>query len=111
MRFEVEFTIDGYLRLTGDIASQLFPDGGLVALVRGPEMWLMPTHGTASGGLLLKQRKARGDRSVLVAEELGGRKIAGMRIAFWDEAQGALRVALDAVPSPQTIESGASHVR
>jgi hydrogenase maturation protease len=77
------------------VASRYFPNDGLVALVRGPEMWLMPTFGNASGGSLLKQRNPRGDKTVLVWEELGGRRVVGARIAFWDEAQGALRVALN----------------
>jgi hypothetical protein len=31
-----------------------------------------------------------------VLEELHPRNVVGSRIAFWDEAQGALRVALNA---------------
>jgi hydrogenase maturation protease len=96
MPIEVEFTHDGYLRLSSEIASRYFPSDGLVALLRGPEMWLMPTHGNASGGSLLKQRNPRGDKAVLVLEELHPRNVVGSRIAFWDEAQGALRVALNA---------------
>jgi hydrogenase maturation protease len=92
---EVEFTSDGYLRLSAEIAHRYFPSDGLVAIVRGKEMWLMPTHGNAAGGLLLKQRNARGDKTVLVWEELHAHPVTGHRIAFWDEAQGALRVALD----------------
>ena len=95
MAIEVEFTHDGYLRLSREIASRYFPSDVLVALVRGPEMWLMPTHGNASGGSLLKQRNPHGDKAVLVWEELHARSVTGPRIAFWDEAQGALRVALD----------------
>jgi hydrogenase maturation protease len=97
MSLEVEFTPDGYLRLSSDVARRYFPSDGLVAIVRGPEMWLMPTHGNASGGSLLKQRNPRGDKTVLVWEELHARPVSGARIAFWDEAQGALRVALDAL--------------
>jgi hydrogenase maturation protease len=95
MSIEVEFTHDGYLRLSSEIASRYFPSDGLVAMVRGPEMWLMPTHGNASGGSLLKQRNSRGDKAVLVWEELHTRTVNGCRVAFWDETQGALRVALD----------------
>lgn len=95
MPIEVEFTRDGYLRMPGEIACRYFPGDGLVALVRGPEMWLMPTHGNASGGSLLKQRNARGERAVLVLEQLHPRAVNGTRPAFWDEKQGALRVALE----------------
>jgi hydrogenase maturation protease len=96
MSVEVEFTSDGYLRLSSEIARRYFPSDGLVALLRGPEMWLMPTHGNAAGGSLLKQRTAHGDKTVLIGEELRTHPVTGFRIAFWDETQGALRVALDA---------------
>ncbi len=96
MPIQVEFTADGYLHLAGEVAARYFPADGVVALVRGPEMWLMPTHNSASGGLLLKQRNGRGDRTVLIWEVLHKPAVAGPRIAFWDEAQGALRVALEA---------------
>jgi hypothetical protein len=94
MPIEVEFTAGGYLHLSGEIAKRYFPTDGVVALVKGPEMWLMPTHGNASGGYMLKQRNGRGDRTVLIWEALGMRAMEGARIAFWDEQQGALRVAL-----------------
>ncbi len=96
MPIQVEFTANGYLHLTGEVAARFFPGDGVVAMVRGPEMWLLPTHNSASGGLLLKQRNGRGDRTVLIWEVLHRRAVAGPRIAFWDEAQGALRVALEA---------------
>lgn len=99
MSIEVEFTADGYLHIPGEIAGTYFPSDGLVALIRGPEMWLMPTHNSASGGLLLKQRNPRGDKTVLIWEVLGSRMKActakGSRAAFWDARQGALRVALE----------------
>jgi len=96
MSLEVEFTADGYLHLSGEIAGRYFPTDGIVALVKGPEMWLMPTHSNASGGFLLKRRNGRGDRTVLIWEALQMHSIEGSRIAFWDEHQGALRVALGA---------------
>jgi hydrogenase maturation protease len=65
-------------------------------MVKGPEMWLMPTHGHASGGFLLKWRNVQGDRTVLIWEATEMRALEGSRIAFWDEHQGALRVALGA---------------
>ena len=96
MPIEVKFTPDGYLHLSGEIAGRYFPTDGVVALVKGPEMWLMPTHASASGGFLLKHCNRRGDRSVLIWEVLQMRSVEGARIAFWDENQGALRVALEA---------------
>jgi hypothetical protein len=59
-------------------------------------MWLMPTFNSASGGFLLKQKNGRGDRAVLIWEVLHMRALEGSRTAFWDERQGALRVALEA---------------
>jgi len=96
MLLEVEFTANGYLHLPGEIAGRYFPSDALVALVRGPEMWLMPTYNSASGGLIMKRRNGRGDRTVLIWEVLQMRAMDGLRPAFWDEKQGALRVALGA---------------
>lgn len=94
MRREVEFTDHGYLVLQAEVAQEFFPFDVLVALRRGPELWLLPTRGAASGGLILKQRNLRGDRSVLVRETLDDAVPLGVRQAFWDAANGALRVAL-----------------
>lgn len=91
---EVELSAQGYLHLAADLARRFFPHDVLVALPRGPELWLMPTRGAAAGGLLLKQRNARGDRSVLIWELLPPGTPPGPRLAFWDERSGALRVAL-----------------
>jgi len=95
MPIEVEFTANGYLHLSDEIAGRYFPADGLVAVVKGAEIWLMPTHSEASGGFLIKRRNRRGDRSVLLSEVLNARAVQGSRIAFWDEHQGALRVALE----------------
>jgi hypothetical protein len=91
---EVNLTPQGSLHLAADVARAYFPDDALVALVRGPELWLLPTRGAAAGGLLLKQRNARGDRSVLIWEVLPP---FGSYPAFWDARSGALRVALGTV--------------
>jgi hypothetical protein len=96
MSIEVEFTADGYLHLPHEIAGKYFPGDGVVAVVRGPEMWLMPVFNSASGGFLLKQKNGRGDRAVLIWEVLQMRALEGSRTAFWDERQCALRVALEA---------------
>ena len=95
MSIVVEFTANGYLHLPCEIAGRYFPSDGLVAMIHGPEMWLLPTHNSASGGLLLKQRNPRGDKSVLIWEVLRSRSMEGSRTAFWDERQCALRVALE----------------
>lgn len=95
----IELTRDGYLHIPADLAERHFPGEGLVVLVRLPELWLLPTRGPAGGGLLLKRRNRQGDRSVLIWEQLPEGTPPGLRAAFWDEAGGALRVAL-AVEEP-----------
>ncbi|MDJ0753895.1 MAG: hypothetical protein QNJ45_10280 [Ardenticatenaceae bacterium] len=90
----VEISAEGYLRLTAEVAQTYFPEDVLVPLVKEKELWLMPLRGAAAGGLLLKQRNAQGDRSVVIWEALPPHTQPGMRTAFWDETQGALRVAL-----------------
>jgi hypothetical protein len=91
---EVTLSDGGYLILPATLAREHFPHDTLLALLRGTELWLLPTRGAGGGGLLLKQRNPQGDRSVLVREVLADRPVAGCLPAFWDAAQGALRVAL-----------------
>lgn len=88
----VEITPDGSLRLSADVARQYFPADSLVAVPRGRELWLMPLIGPESGGLLLKQRNSRGDRSALIWESLPPNAATGERLAVWDVDRGALRV-------------------
>lgn len=94
----VEFTEDGYLRLDAALAKRHFSGDAAVALRRAGEFWLMPLRGPQSGGLLLKQRNARGDRCVLVREVLQDRMPVGEHEAVWDKENGALRVPLEQEP-------------
>lgn len=94
MTTSVEITAEGNLRLSAEVAAQYFPSDALVAVPRGAELWLMPLIGPEGGGLLLKQRNLRGDRSALVAEALPTNPPVGQRQAVWDEGNGALRVDL-----------------
>lgn len=91
---EVSLTDRGYLHLPADLARQYFPHDLIAAIARAREVWLMPTRGAAAGGLILKQRNARGDRSVLIWHLLPPDTAPGTHPAFWDETNGALRVAL-----------------
>jgi hypothetical protein len=75
------------------VAARCFPSDLLVASVRGREMWLIPLRGPGAGGLLLKRRNPRGDRSVLLAGILPLDVAPGLYPAFWDEREAALRVA------------------
>ena len=94
----VEFTADGSLRLSAELARTYFPSDALVAVPRGDELWLMPLVGPEGGGLLLKQRNLQGDRSTLIWEALqaSARQPVGECQAVWDESSGALRVSLAA---------------
>jgi hypothetical protein len=91
---DVLFTSHGYLVLGAELARAYFPGDTILALRRDRELWLLPTRGAAAGGLVLKQRNLDGDRSVLVREVLEDAPVTGSRAAFWDDANGALRVAL-----------------
>ncbi|WP_298819033.1 hydrogenase maturation protease [Chloroflexus sp.] len=94
----LELTAQGYLHLPAPLAQRYFPADLLVALPRSDEVWLVPLRGPAAGGLLLKQRNARGDRSVLIWEALPPHALPGTRHAVWDNDRGVLRVALQPEP-------------
>jgi hydrogenase maturation protease len=91
----VEFTKDGYLRLSAVLSAARFPANVAVGAVRDDQLWLLPLRGPRSGGLLLKQRNAAGDRAVLVRELLHDVIPTGVRRAFWDTDHGALRIPLE----------------
>jgi hypothetical protein len=88
----VEITPGGDLRLSAEVAAEYFPSHSLVAILRGGELWLLPLVGPEGGGLLLKQRNSRGDRSALIRESLPHEHPVGERTAVWDATSGALRV-------------------
>lgn len=90
---QVEITASGYLYLPAEGAAR-FPTGTAIALVREGQLWLMPVSHPGAGGLLLKWRNARGDRSVLVQELLPEGTLPGVREAVWDDRAGALRIPL-----------------
>ena len=94
----VELTPHGDLIVPADVAQQCF--GGapsVMVAVRDAELWLIAIGQRAVGGLLLKQRNARGDRSVLVVEQIRAADwTPGPRTAHWDEPERALRVPLAA---------------
>ncbi len=107
---DVELTADGYLRMSAEVAARWFTGDALVAVARDGELWLMPLHSTAGGGLLLKQRNRAGDRSALVLESLPEGFAVGIRPGFWDEANGVLRVALtdsaESIPAGESVRRG-----
>lgn len=93
---EIEYTASGYLILPAETARTYFPGDVLLFMVKGDELWILPTRGAAAGGLLMKQRNAAGDRSVLASPYLPDETPAGRWLAFWDERNGAMRVAFRA---------------
>ncbi|MCG8459883.1 MAG: hypothetical protein MI919_26685 [Holophagales bacterium] len=108
----VELTEQGYLHLPGAMAELYFPEGLLVPVARGRELWLYPTRGAAGGGLILKQRNLAGDRSVLIWEALPEGTPSGRLPVFWDPQQAALRMGLMPVetdPGACRAGVGASH--
>ncbi|GFG54750.1 peptidase M52 [Mycolicibacterium agri] len=96
-RVTVDFTDDGYLRLSAQLAAARFPADVAVGAVRDDELWLLPLRGPRSGGLLLKQRNPAGDRAVLVREILRDLVPTGARRAYWDDEHGALRISLEPI--------------
>lgn len=91
---QLEVNCQGYLILPPEIAARYFPDNVCVAIWREPELWILPIHNSSAGGLLLKQRNAHGERSVLIWEALPTNWPTGLFPAFWDEDNAALRIAL-----------------
>lgn len=89
---KVEFTGDGYLRLSRESAERFFPEDSLVALWRNGELFLLPTRGAAAGGLLLKQRNVNGDRSLLLSEVFQFQMPTGVFEADWHNDVGGLRI-------------------
>jgi hypothetical protein len=78
------------------LARKYFPSDSIVVLPRGGELWVLPVSNRAAGGLLLKQRNAGGDRSVMVWHVMPNEaSIDGMRSARWDPENAALRIALN----------------
>lgn len=93
-QFQFEITARDYLIIPAEIAAEYFSENACVAMLKENELWILPIRGAASGGLFMKQRNARGDRSVLVWEALRERYKPGNCDAFWDAENGAMRIKL-----------------
>jgi hypothetical protein len=88
-----KLTSTGYLHIPAEEAVR-FPTGTAIALVRGEELMVMPVSHLGAGGLLLKFRNSRGDRSMFVQELLPEGVPPGIRDAVWDDQYGAFRIPL-----------------
>lgn len=95
---DVELTESGSLHIDGTFADRRLRAGLVLFDMRNGELVLRPIHHGAVGGFLLKQRNARGDRSVLVKERLIGAPRPGIYRARWDVPRGELRVPLERGP-------------
>lgn len=91
---EIELTERGYLILPVEVAETYFPGDSLVAIPRGAELWLLPIQGQESGGLLMKRRNLKGDRSILLVEVLEDSTPRGKFIPRWDADACALIIDL-----------------
>lgn len=91
----VTVTADGYLHLPAALAAHRFPADVLLARLAGDRLELMPVASVANGGLVLKQRNAAGDRSVLLNEVLEFADVSGSFPVVWDDSRGLLVVRID----------------
>jgi len=93
-KLKCQITETGYLHIPAEIAQQYFTTGAVIALLKGKELLIMPVNYAGAGGLILKYRNAKGDRSVLLSELLPDDVDYGMRNVQWDEKALALRIPL-----------------
>jgi hypothetical protein len=89
-----ELTAEGYLRLPNAVATSLFPDDVCLARRVGDDLMLYPVAGVGHGGMVLTQRNAAGDRSLLVHEVLGFNHPHGWFALEWDRTRHRARVRL-----------------
>ena len=92
---QLDLSADGYLRISREDAEHFFPEDTLLAIWRDDSLVVLPTRGAAAGGLMLKQRNMRGDRSLLISEVFDFEIPSGQFTATWDDSIGGLRVNLD----------------
>lgn len=89
-----ELTPDGYLRLPKALAAGLFPSDLCLARRLGDTLLLYPVAGAGHGGMVLTQRNAAGDRSLLVHEVLGFSHPQGRFPLEWDRTRHRATVRL-----------------
>ena len=92
----------GSVYLPAALAETYFPKiGSVILMIRGTELLILPVARRESGGCLLKQRNAAGDRVAsapdLFALHAIETKSASGLAAIWSSEQGGL-----CVPLPQT---------
>lgn len=85
---------NGYLHIPSEIAEKYFKTGAVIVVLQGEHLLVMPVSYVGAGGLILKYRNAKGDRSVFVAEFLPDDVKFGTKKVVWDDEAFALRVPL-----------------
>lgn len=93
-KLKCRITETGYLQIPAEIAQQYFTTGAVIALLQEKELLIMPVNYVGAGGLILKYRNVKGDRSVLLSELLPEDVDFGIRDVQWDEEALALRIPL-----------------
>jgi hypothetical protein len=93
-KLKCQITETGYLQIPAEIAQHYFPTGAIIAILQGQDLLIMPVNYVGAGGLILKYRNARGDRSVFISEFLPDDVDFGPRDVQWDEEALALRIPL-----------------
>ncbi len=93
-KLECQITENGYLYIPVEIARQYFTTDAVIVVLRGKDLLVMPVKYVGAGGLILKYRNAKGDRSVLISEFLPDDVDYGPRNVKWDEEALALRIPL-----------------
>ncbi|MFZ2501717.1 MAG: hydrogenase maturation protease [Nocardioides sp.] len=101
----VEITSAGYLHLSAEQVARWFAAGVLLAKQQpvqsagsdeaALELLLVPVRSATNGGLVLRQRNAAGEHTLLISEVQGFAPTPGRFEASWDEHRGALVVRLD----------------
>lgn len=93
-KLECQITETGYLQIPKEIAEKYFTTGAVIAIIREQHLLVMPVNYVGAGGLILKYRNAKGDRSVFISEILPDDVDYGPRFVTWDEEVLALRIPL-----------------
>lgn len=91
---ECHITEKGYLHIPAKEAKQYFNTGAIIVQIKKSDLVIMPTSYVGAGGLILKYRNAKGDRTVFIGEILPEDVHYGVREAKWDEDLLAFRVPL-----------------
>ena len=95
--YEIEFTESGHVVVPQSVHEHVFEEAesALVDLDDAENLVVSPVLPNTVGGWILKQRNARGDRSLLAIEWLRKQPWeSGLRRATWDAQQRTMRIPL-----------------